>query len=133
MGGQGAAFADAQRLPRKDEHMLDADTRTLIAAARARTQFEMSARLIMPAKAPSDPRELERLAGVWADARVRVADAIGRHDALRILRNEKVRHGMILAGSAAGWREFFEKEAALVGDERIAFRHYTRPSAFDPP
>jgi hypothetical protein len=115
--------------------MLEADTRTFLARARARRQVELSARLVAAGAPTGDHGAAERQAALWRDVQARVLEAVERHKGagLRVLRAERTRAGLILTGTAAAWRSFLDAEAALVGDSRLEFRRYDRPWSYGLP
>ncbi|HRD29794.1 MAG TPA: hypothetical protein PLO65_15960 [Caulobacter sp.] len=115
--------------------MIDGKTRDAIAAARGRSEFVLSARMIdaaveMRAGRPDTAAALREQA--WLDVKAAIVEAVGRHGDLRVLRSEKVPPGVILAGPANAWLAFLDAERDLANDRRIELREYVHTWRFKP-
>lgn len=115
--------------------MIDPKTRESIAAARARTEFVLSARMIeaavdTPPGRPDTSAAFRRQ--VWLDLTAAIVEAVGRHGDLRVLRSEKAPPGIVLAGPASAWLAFFDAERELANDRRLELRQYVHGWRFKP-
>ena len=118
--------------------MLDPETLKFIDAARSRRQIELSVRLIEYALDHLGDRgraaEAVR-AQAWNDAEAVVIRAVEKYaqDGLRVVRTERMRHGLILTAPAVTWRRFLKEQRLLVGIREIEFRQYTKPWSYGLP
>ncbi len=118
--------------------MLDPETLKFIDAARSRRQIELSVRLIEYALDHLGDRDRAAeavRAQAWNDAEAVVIRAVEKYaqDGLRVVRAERMRHGLILTALAVTWRRFLKEQRLLVGSREIEFRQYTKPWSYGLP
>jgi hypothetical protein len=112
--------------------MLDSETRKFLDSARGRRQVELFVRLVAESVRPP-PGQPDQLALVqkqaWDAVNARVLEAVGRFadPGMRVLRQERSRHGLIVTAPADAWRRFVDEEKSLVADPSITFGLYTKP------